>query len=206
MKKLHASALTASFLVAGSFATYASPAFASQPEKTSVVIAQPATAHEIGNCETPDIKTTASGNITESLDESTRIALNSLFAQNGGKQIPQGAVRIETTPSGNLIAFDASDNRVATLDLSPSTHQKKSPLTGVDASTASAGSWLKGAARGFAKAVAGCVGGVIGYDAILGVLEKRVSYWAFVKWLGGKVGWALAVSCAAGAATAVLGW
>ncbi|GAB3181096.1 hypothetical protein GCM10027060_11460 [Nesterenkonia halophila] len=62
---------------------------------------------------------------------------------------------------------------------------------------------------GLASTIAGCAGGVIGYDAILSILEKRVSYWALVKFLGGKIGPGLAISCVAGAGGALatyMGW
>ena len=67
----------------------------------------------------------------------------------------------------------------------------------------------KGVISGAAASIAGCVGGVVGYDAILSILEKRVSYWALVKFLGGKIGPGLAISCIAGAGGGLatyMGW
>ena len=207
MQRLLHTAAVATLLVAGSFATYASPALAAEPAPV-VSQSQPRELAPTGECETHVIQTNAAGNIVEQIDADTRTALSNLMASQGKPRLPQATSTIETTPSGGLIALDAQGNRLGEWSLtSASTSTRAKGVFGTQpASADSAGSWLKGAARGFAKAVAGCVGGVIGFDAILGVLEKRVSYWAFVKWLGGKVGWGLAVSCAAGAATAVLGW
>lgn len=57
----------------------------------------------------------------------------------------------------------------------------------------------KGVVSGIARSLAGCVGGAVGYDQIMDILEKRVSYWTLVKFLGKKVGPGLAISCIAGA-------
>lgn len=72
-----------------------------------------------------------------------------------------------------------------------------------------AGTDDKGPVGGLAATIAGCTGGVIGYDAILSIVDKRVSYWALVKFLGSKIGPGLAVSCIAGAGGALatyMGW
>lgn len=44
----------------------------------------------------------------------------------------------------------------------------------------------KGVVSGIARSLAGCVGGAVGYDQIMDILEKRVSYWTLVKFLGKK--------------------
>lgn len=67
----------------------------------------------------------------------------------------------------------------------------------------------KGVVSGIARSLAGCVGGAVGYDQIMDILEKRVSYWTLVKFLGKKVGPGLAISCIAGAGGALadyMGW
>lgn len=57
-----------------------------------------------------------------------------------------------------------------------------------------------------AQAVVGCVGGVVGYDEILDILQRRVGKLAFVKFLAKKVGWGLAISCVSGAVSVAMGW
>ena len=67
----------------------------------------------------------------------------------------------------------------------------------------------KGVLSAAAATIAGCAGGVIGYDTILKILEKRVSYWALVKFLAKRIGPGLAISCIAGAGGALatyMGW
>lgn len=67
----------------------------------------------------------------------------------------------------------------------------------------------KGVLSAAAATIAGCAGGVIGYDTILSILEKRVSYWALVKFLAKKIGPGLAISCIAGAGGGLatyMGW
>lgn len=69
MNKLHASVLAASFLVAGSFVTYASPAYASAPEKTSVTTSQPSAAHEFTRNEGNQISVRESRESTDGLGD-----------------------------------------------------------------------------------------------------------------------------------------
>ena len=54
-----------------------------------------------------------------------------------------------------------------------------------------------------AATIAGCAGGVICYDTIMEILEKRVSYWNLVKFLAKKIGPGLAISCIASAGGAL---
>lgn len=56
------------------------------------------------------------------------------------------------------------------------------------------------------QAVVGCVGGVVGYDEILDILQRHVEKLAFVKFLAKRVGWGLAISCASGAVAVAMGW
>lgn len=60
--------------------------------------------------------------------------------------------------------------------------------------------------RNAAQAVVGCVAGVVGYDEILDILERRVGKLAFVKFLAKRVGWGLALSCVGGGVSAAMGW
>lgn len=133
--------------------------------------------------------------------------VNHMLTLEGMEPIASNARWIGTTSAGHLIAMDAAGVVVKSPQVRGAQLFEIAPHDAKDVyQTAGFGSWLKGAARAFARAIVGCVGGVIGYDTILGILERRVSYWAFTRWLAGRVGWGLAISCAAGAATAVLGW
>ena len=173
-------------LVGGAVAA-ASPPTRSATASTSTAFSEPSRANLIA---------------TETLTESLRVRLNKLLASHGYQTVSSNATKIGTTTSGSLITYSSSGNQLQEIRFSAEVGRSVAQ----GAVTQAAGGWLQGLARAFARAIVGCIGGVIGFDTVLAVLERRVSYWAFVRWLGGRVGWGLAVSCAAGAAAAVLGW
>lgn len=145
----------------------------------------------------------ADADAAKSVDKETLAKLNEARASDGLPALPDDTTALELRENGTVAAQDSSGKAIDVEDESTDfqTPQKPGPQ---DAELRAAGgdSVIKNAAQ----AVAGCAGGVIGYDAILEILERRVSYWTFVKWLGGKIGWGLAVSCVSGGVSAAMGW
>ncbi|WP_162873029.1 hypothetical protein [Austwickia chelonae] len=178
------------------------PIHAAEANSPSAITASQSVSVDCGETYTASLDKNKAGNIVETLDDSMRVKLSDFLQKTGHSPLPASAVTLHTKPNADLVAYDAKGNLVETWSLSTLSGEESAELM----SLRGPADWLKGAARAFAKSVVGCVSGVVGFDAVLSILEKRVSYWAFVKWLGGKVGWGLAVSCASGAATAVLGW
>lgn len=134
---------------------------------------------------------------------------NAMIAREGVTPLPLDTSAIGTAADGSLVAYDAegSELHVPKVVTSEPVLESQPPSFKAGFQTVDGfGSWLGGAARAFARAIVGCVAGVVGYDTVLSILEKRRSYWAFTRWLAGRVGWGLAITCASGAATGVLGW
>ncbi len=145
------------------------------------------------------------------LDATSREAINEDLAAMGQEEI---------TTDAHALGFNAAGDAVVVLDDGSEVELASAESMEEEVAAASAGevsvgssvqaqSSSKGALGGIASTIAGCTGGVIGFDAILSILEKRVSYWALVKFIGGKIGPGLAVSCIAGAGGALavyMGW
>ncbi|MDO5618852.1 hypothetical protein [Kocuria sp.] len=153
--------------------------------------------------------------LIETLDAQSIHQVNTEIAAVGGAQLPSDTVAFGFNDTGDAVAVDAAGNETI-LESAASMNEaleapSPSPSSLPTASGAMAASAEsdKGVLTGLAATLAGCGGSVIGYDAILSILEKRVSYWALVKFLGSKVGPGIAISCIAGAGGALatyMGW
>ena len=145
----------------------------------------------------------ADADATKAVDKETLSQLNEARASDGLPALPEDTAALELREDGTVAALDSSGQAIAVED-QPTDFQSPQEPGNQDSELRAAGgdSVIKNAAQ----AVAGCAGGVIGYDAILEILERRVSYWTFVNWLGGKIGWGLAISCVSGGVSAAMGW
>lgn len=158
------------------------------------------------DCGSANVSQEASGTDRETVGEGELEKLNEEIEAVGGKPLPEGTVEYGFNDNGDAVAVDA-DGKETVLDSAAS---MESQLNTPSVETMAAEEQDdKGVLSGAAASIAGCVGGVVGYDAILSILEKRVSYWALVKFLGGKIGPGLAISCIAGAGGGLatyMGW
>lgn len=140
---------------------------------------------------------------TVDIDEKTLSALNEARKSDDLPALPSDTATLELSNDGTVKAKDSSGKSIAVEDNPTDFTEPQQPgKQGAELRAEGGDSVIKNAAQ----AVAGCAGGVIGYDAILEILERRVSYWTFVKWLGRKIGWGLAVSCVSGGVSAAMGW
>lgn len=140
---------------------------------------------------------------TVDIDEKTLSKLNEARKSDNLPALPSDTAALELSNDGTVKAKDSSGTSIAVEDNPTDFTEPQQPSKqGAELRAEGGDSVMKNAAQ----AVAGCAGGVIGYDAILEILERRVSYWTFVKWLGGKIGWGLAVSCVSGGVSAAMGW
>lgn len=118
------------------------------------------------------------------LDTATRASIEKDLRAMGQSSLPSRAVAIGFNPAGDAVAVDADgaetvlesaasmDAQIATSGLNVNTAAAAGSNPG---SPRMAASGEKGALSGIAASIAGCAGGVIGFDAIMGILEKRVS-------------------------------
>ena len=120
--------------------------------------------------------------------------------------MPAGTVEYGFNADGDAVAID-SNGRETVLS---SAKKMDAELNSVLVQTRAAEDQDdKGVLTAAATTIAGCAGGLVGYDTILEILEKRVSYWALVKFLAKKIGPGLAISCISGAGGALatyMGW
>lgn len=136
---------------------------------------------------------TAGMNLMETVDSQSIQEINEEIAIVGGTGLPSNAVAFGFNTNGDAVAVDAAGNETilesaVTMDAQLDATPQSSPTGDGQtlAATANA-SDDKGVLTGLVATLAGCGGSVIGYDAILSILEKRVSYWALVKFLGAKL-------------------
>lgn len=114
--------------------------------------------------------------------------------------MPAGTVEYGFNANGDAVAID-SNGRKTVLS---SANKMDAELNSVPVQTMAAEDQDdKGVLSAAAATIAGCAGGVIGYDTIMEILEKRVSYWNLVKFLAKKIGPGLAISCIASAGGAL---
>lgn len=151
-----------------------------------VAVAQPATTDA-------DVASQTGASTVETVDAATISQVNSILAREGSQALPAETDKLGLSADNKLLAFDRAGQELAFVDSTP---QYRGDIQLYE------DSFLQNATQ----AVVGCVGGVVGYDAILEILEKRVGYLAFVKFLAGRVGWGLAVTCASGAVSSAMGW
>jgi len=155
--------------------------------------------------ETHQVPTTL-GADRETVSENDLKQINEDIESAGGSPLPAGTVEYGFNADGDAVAID-SNGRETVLS---SAKKMDAELNSVLVQTRSAADQDdKGVLSAAAATIAGCAGGVIGYDTILEILEKRVSYWALVKFLAKKIGPGLAISCIAGAGGALadhMGW
>ena len=120
--------------------------------------------------------------------------------------MPAGTVEYWFNANGDAVAID-SNGRKTVLS---SANKMDAELNSVPVQTTAAEDQDdKGVLSAAAATIAGCAGGVIGYDTIMEILEKRVSYWNLVMFLAKKIGPGLAISCiasAGGALATYMGW
>lgn len=138
------------------------------------------------------------------LDDASREEVNEDLETSGQETLEEDAYALGFNTSGDAIIV-LDDGSEVLLASSEAMEEELASASEEEASSAD----RSGALTGLAATIAGCGGGVIGYDAILSILEKRVSYWALVKFLGSKIGPGLAISCVAGAGGALatyMGW
>lgn len=139
------------------------------------------------------------------IDEETLSKLNEARKSDGLDPLPDNTAELELGADGTVAAKDSSGDAIEVED-QPTDFATPQESGGDESERLVQAQGGDSVMKNAAQAVAGCVGGVIGFDAILEILERRVSYWTFVKWLGGKVGWGLAVSCVSGGVSAAMGW
>ncbi|WP_337447447.1 hypothetical protein [Corynebacterium pseudokroppenstedtii] len=154
------------------------------------------------------ISTSTAERQTVSKDELAQ--LNKNIELVGENPLPEGTVEYGFTDNGDAVAIDDSGQKTILLsatdmnsELDRGTFQYKAESEENDDDDD------KGVLSGLAASIAGCLGGVVGYDQIVDILKKRVSYWTLGKFLGEKVGPGLAISCIAGAGGALatyMGW
>lgn len=155
---------------------------------------------------------TANIQMLSTLDAQKLSTINAQIVKVGGRQIPSGSVAFGFNESGDAVAVNAQGGKTVLESASKMDAEIDAAISSQKVTTGTARASAaadKGVVSGLAATIAGCAGGVIGYDAILSILEKRVSYWALVKFLGGKIGPGLAISCIAGAGGALatyMGW
>lgn len=171
-----------------------------------VATASAAPAMQERECvETLQVPTTL-GADRETVSENDLKQINEDIESAGGSPLPAGTVEYGFNADGDAVAID-SNGRETVLS---SAKKMDAELNSVLVQTRSAeGQDDKGVLSAAAATIAGCAGGVIGYDTILKILEKRVSYWALVKFLAKRIGPGLAISCIAGAGGALatyMGW
>lgn len=148
----------------------------------------------------------------ETLDPESISTINEEIATAGGKQLPADTVAFGFNDAGDAVAVngDGEETLLESADVMDAEIAAAEPAGGAEgAVTTAAETADKGVLTGAAATIAGCVGGVVGYDQILEILERRASYWTVVKFLAKKVGPGLAISCIAGAGGALatyLGW
>ena len=158
------------------------------------------------DCGSAHVSQETSGADRDTVEEGELKKLNADIEAAGGKTLPEGTIEYGFNDKGDAVAVDA-DGKETVLDSAASMESQLSSPETQTLAAEKAGD--KGVLSGAAASIAGCVGGVVGYDAILSILEKRVSYWALVKFLGGKIGPGLAISCIAGAGGGLatyMGW
>ncbi|WP_288751055.1 hypothetical protein [uncultured Corynebacterium sp.] len=171
-----------------------------------VATASAAPAMQERECvETLQVPTTL-GADRETVSENDLKQINEDIESAGGSPLPAGTVEYGFNADGDAVAID-SNGRETVLS---SAKKMDAELNSVLVQTRSAeGQDDKGVLSAAAATIAGCAGGVIGYDTILKILEKRVSCWALVKFLAKRIGPGLAISCIAGAGGALatyMGW
>lgn len=145
------------------------------------------------------------------LDEAAREAINEDLTAVGQETLTADAHALGFNAEGDAVVVldDGSEVQLASAESMEEEMAVASTAEAGIESGAQTQSSSKGALGGIASTIAGCTGGVIGFDAIVSILEKRVSYWALVKFIGGKIGPGLAISCVAGAGGALavyMGW
>lgn len=111
--------------------------------------------------------------------------INSLRADERPPPLPSDTAEIGITEELQFVAYDSHGKKLKIED----------PRPEIDDATIST---YDTAMQNATQAVVGCVAGVVGYDEILSILEKRVSKLTFVKFLAKRVGIGLAISCAGG--------
>lgn len=119
--------------------------------------------------------------------------INNLRADEQLPPLPSNTAEVNITDDLQFVAFDSHGRKLKIED----------PRPKIDGTTIST---YDTAMQNAAQAVVGCVAGVVGYDEILSILEKRVSKLTFVKFLAKRVGIGLALSCAGGAVASAMGW
>lgn len=125
--------------------------------------------------------------------------LNKNIELAGGYPLPEGTVEYGFADNGDAIATDASGQETTLLSATEMNSELDKGIIQYSAESEEDEDDDKGVVSGIARSLAGCVGGAVGYDQVMDILEKRVSYWTLVKFLGKKVGPGLAISCIAGA-------
>lgn len=166
--------------------------------------AAPATP-EVECAETHQVPTT-SGADRETVSENDLKQINEDIESAGGSPLPAGTVEYGFNAHGDAVAIDSTGRETV---LSPAKTMDAELKSESIQTRAAEEQEDKGVLSAAAATIAGCAGGVIGYDAILEILEKRVSYWTLVKFLAKKIGPGLAISCIAGAGGGLatyMGW
>lgn len=171
-----------------------------------VTTAIAAPAAQEGECvETHKVPTTP-GADRETVSENDLKQINEDIESGGGSPLPAGTVEYGFNANGDAVAID-SNGRETVLS---SAKKMDAELNSEPVQTRAAEEQDdKGVLSAAAATIAGCAGSVIGYDTILEILEKRVSYWSLVKFLAKKIGPGLAISCIAGAGGGLatyMGW
>ena len=121
-------------------------------------------------------------------------ALNQLRAEDGLSSLPDSVEVIYLDDDLRVQAIDAAGNPVLIED---------DAVKADDVATFRDSEYFINLA---ADIVFGCVGGVVGYNTIVDLLEGRAGKWALVKFLAKKVGWGMAIGCVGGSVSRVMGW
>lgn len=171
-----------------------------------VTTAVAAPAAQEGECVENHQVPTTPGADRETVSENDLKQVNEDIESAGGSPLPAGTVEYGFNANGDAVAID-SNGRETVLS---SAEKMNAELNSEPVQTrAAANQNDKGILSAAAATIAGCAGGVIGYNEILEILEKRVSYWTLVKFLAKKIGPGLAIGCIAGAGGALatyMGW
>lgn len=171
-----------------------------------VTTATAAPAAQEGECvETHQVPTTP-GADRETVSENDLKQINADIESASGSPLPAGTVEYGFNANGDAVAIDSNGRETVLSSAKKMDAELNSEPLQTRAAEAQGD---KGVLSAAAATIAGCAGSVIGYDAILEILEKRVSYWTLVKFLAKKIGPGLAISCIAGAGGGLatyMGW
>lgn len=150
--------------------------------------------------------------VVDTLGSEATSEINEDLEASGQEPLSDDAYAVGINNSGDVVAIEDDGTEVtlesaSAIDEEVQAAEDLAATAEAETDEASTESGVSTQDKGFltaaASSIAGCLGGVVGFDAVLSILENRVSYWALTKFLGSKVGPGIAISCIAGAGGAL---